>query len=137
VLGTFGDAKPDGSDVDDEITFSSRVQLNLDSTFTGEDLLRVRLEAANITTPVESGKTNSLALNFEGDNGNNVEIDDLYYTFAVTERISALVGVNGVDVDDFFDVVPTMGVAYDTLSLFNQNFALISKDNALLLCFLI
>ncbi|HEY9770141.1 MAG TPA: hypothetical protein V6C71_16905 [Coleofasciculaceae cyanobacterium] len=137
MLGTFGDAKPDGSDVDDEITFSSRVQLNLDSTFTGEDLLRVRLEAANITTPVESGKTNSLALNFEGDNGNNVEIDDLYYTFAVTERISALVGVNGVDVDDFFDVVPTMGVAYDTLSLFNQNFALISKDNALLLCFLI
>ncbi len=119
VLGTFGDAKPDGSDVDDEITFSSRVRINFDSSFTGDDLLRVRLQARNVTSPAESGGTNSLALNFEGDNGNNVEIDDLYYTFAVTERISALVGVNGVDVDDFFDVVPTMGVAYDTLSLFS------------------
>ncbi len=118
LLGTFGDAKPDGSDIDDEITFSSRVRLNFDSSFTGEDRLRVRLQARNVTSPASSGGTNSLALNFEGDNGNNVEISDLYYTFPVTEKISALVGANGVDVDDFFDVVPTMGVAYDTLSLF-------------------
>lgn len=119
VLGTFGDAKPDGSDIDDEITFSSRVRLNFDSSFTGRDRLRVRLQARNVTSPATSGGTNSLALNFEGDNSNNVEIDDLYYTFPITEKISALVGTNGVDVDDFFDVVPTMGVAYDTLSLFS------------------
>ena len=47
------------------------------------------------------------------------EINDLYYTFPVTEKISALVGTNGVDVDDFFNVVPTMGVTYDSLSLFS------------------
>ena len=29
-----------------------------------------------------------------------------------------MVNANGVDVDDFFDVVPTMDIAYDTLSLF-------------------
>jgi hypothetical protein len=131
VLGTFGDQKPDGSDINDQLTFSSRVRLNFDSSFTGEDLLRVRLQAANITSPADSGGTKSLALNFEGntdnstDNStdNNIEIDleiDLFsYTFPLTEKISAVVGANGVLIDDIFDVAPTMGAAYDTLSLFS------------------
>ncbi len=118
VLGTFGDEKPDGSDIDDEITFSSRVRLNFDSSFTGDDRLSIRLQARNITSPASSGGTNSLALNFEGDNGNNVEINDLHYSFPVTERLSALIGTNGVDIDDIFNAAPTMGIAYDTLSLF-------------------
>ena len=118
VLGTFGDQKPDGTDVDDEITFSSRIRLNFDTSFMGEDRLRVRLQARNITSPASSGGTNSLALNFEGDNGNNVEINDLHYSFPITEKIAGFVGANGVDVDDIFVVAPTMGIAYDTLSLF-------------------
>ena len=118
VLGTFGDEQPDGTDVDDEITISSRVRLNFDSSFMGKDRLRVRLQARNVTSPATSGGTNSLALNFEGDNENNVEIDDLHYSFPITEKIQGFVGANGVDVDDVFNVVPTMGLAYDTLSLF-------------------
>lgn len=129
VLGTFGDRKPDGTEVDEEITFSSRIRLNFDSSFTGEDRLRVRLQARNVTSPATSGGTNSLALNFEGDNSNDVEINDLYYTFPLGDRVSALVGLNGVDVDDFFDVFPTMGLAYDTLSLFTAYNNLI-YDNA-------
>ena len=119
VLGTFGDRKPDGTDIDDEITFSSRVRLNFDSSFTGEDRLRVRLQARNITSPASSGGTNSLALNFEGDNSNNLEINDLHYSFPITEKLAGFAGTNGVDVDDIFNVVPTMGIAYDTLSLFS------------------
>ncbi|MGD1920199.1 MAG: iron uptake porin, partial [Pleurocapsa sp.] len=79
---------------------------------------RIRLQARNITSPASSGGTNSLALNFEGDNGNYVEINDLHYSFPVTERLSALIGTNGVDIDDIFNAAPTMGIAYDTLSLF-------------------
>jgi Carbohydrate-selective porin, OprB family/S-layer homology domain len=120
VLATFGDQKPDGSEIDDELTFSSRVRLSFDSSFTGEDLLSVRLQGANITSPVDSsGGINSVALNEEGDNDNNVEIDFLYYTFPLTEKISAVVGANGVLIDDIFDVAPTMGAAYDGLSLFS------------------
>jgi hypothetical protein len=119
VIGTFGEQKPDGSDIDDELTFSSRVRLNFNSSFTGEDLLSVRLQGANITSPADSGGTNSLALNFEGNNNNNVEIDLFSYTFPITEKISAVVGANGVLIDDIFDVAPTMGAAYDTLSLFS------------------
>ena len=119
VLGTFGDQKPDGTDVDDEIAFSSRVRLNFDTSFTGEDRLRVRLQARNVTSPATAGGTNSLALNFEGDSENNVELNDLYYSFPITEKIFGFVGANGVDVDDVFVVAPTMGIAYDTLSLFS------------------
>ena len=131
VLGTFGNAKPDGSDIDDEITFSNRLNFYLDSSFTGEDLLTILIEASNITSPTESGGTNSLALNLEAynDTNNSIEISDLYYTFPITERVSALIGANGVDVDDFFDVTPTMGIAYDTLSLFSAYNNLI-YDNA-------
>lgn len=119
ILGTFGDERPDGRDVDDQITFSSQVRLNFDSSFTGDDRLRVRLQARNITSPAISGGNNALALNFEGDNGNDVEIEALFYNFSITDKISALVGANGVDVDDFFSVAPTMGVAYDSLSLYS------------------
>ena len=119
ILGTFGDEKPDGTNVDDEITFSSRIRLNFDTSFTGEDRLRVRLQARNVVSPAESGGTNSLALNFEGNNDNDLEIDDLHYSFPITEKIYGFAGTNGVDVDDVFNVVPTMGIAYDTLSLFS------------------
>ena len=119
LLGTFGDQKPDGTDVDDQITFSSRVRLNFDSSFTGEDRLRVRLQARNVVSPAIAGGANSLALNLEGDSGNNVEISDLSYIFPVSGRITATVGLNGMDVDDIFDVVPTMGIAYDALSLYS------------------
>ncbi|BAZ43431.1 putative porin major outer membrane protein [Chondrocystis sp. NIES-4102] len=119
ILGTFGDQKPDGTDVDDQITLSSRVRLNFDSSFTGDDRLRVRLQARNITSPAESGGNNALALNFEGNNDNIFDINDLYYSFPINERIYALVGANGVDIDDIFNVVPTMGIAYDSLSLYS------------------
>ena len=119
VLGTFGDERPDGTDVDDQITLSSRVRLNFDSSFIGDDLLRVRLQARNITSPATAGGTNSLALNLEGDSENNFEISDLYYFFPITEQLTGFAGANGVDVDDLFNVSPTMGITYDALSLFS------------------
>ena len=119
ILGVFGDSKPDGTDVDDQITTSTRIRLNFDSSFTGRDRLRVRLQARNVASPAESGGSNSLALNFEGNNDNSFEIDDLHYSFPITERIFGFAGLNGVDVDDVFNVVPTMGIVYDTLSLFS------------------
>ncbi|MDJ0688546.1 MAG: iron uptake porin [Xenococcaceae cyanobacterium MO_188.B32] len=129
VLGTFGDRKPDGSDIDEQITFSSRFRLNFGTSFMGEDHLRIRLQAINITSPAEAGGNNALALNLEGDSENRVELEALYYRFPITERISAFVGVNGVDVDDFFDVNPTMGLAYTSLSLYSAYNNLI-YDNA-------
>ncbi len=129
ILGTFGDEKPNGDDIDDQVIFSSQVRLNFDSSFTGKDFLRVRLQARNVTSPAVSGGNNALALNYEGDNGNSFEINALYYNFPINDKITGFVGTSGVDVDDFFDVAPTMGIAYDALSLYSAYNNLI-YDNA-------
>ncbi len=50
---TFDDEKPNGEDIEKQITFSSRVRLFFDSSFNGQDRLRIRLQAANITSPAE------------------------------------------------------------------------------------
>jgi hypothetical protein len=131
ILGSFGDKKPNGEDIDEQITFSSRVRLFFDSSFTGQDQLRVRLQARNIVTPAESGGNNALALNFEGNNDNNIELSQLFYTFPVNNTINAFIGTTGIDIDDIFDAFSTMGLAYDSLSLFSAyNNLLYDNGNA-------
>ena len=119
LLGTFGDEKPDGENIEEQITFSSRVRLFFESSFNGQDQLRVRLQAANITSPAESGGNNALALNFEGNNDNSVEVQQLFYAFPINENINGFIGTTGIDIDDIFDAASTMGLAYDALSLFS------------------
>ena len=129
LLGTFGDEKPNGEELDQQITFSSRTRLFLDSSLTGQDQLRIRLRADNITSPVDSGGTNSLALNVEGNNDNNVELNQLFYAFPIDDNINVFFGVTGIDIDDIFDAGSTTGLAYDALSLFSAYNNLI-YDNA-------
>ncbi len=47
----FGDEKADGSgeDVEDNIVFNNRMRLNFNTSFTGKDLLKLRLDALDIT----------------------------------------------------------------------------------------
>lgn len=119
LLGTFGDKKPNGEDIDDQITFSSRVRLFFDSSFTGQDQLRIRLQAANIVSPAKSGGNNALSLNFEGNNENNVEVNQVFYAFPINSKIKGFIGTVGIDIDDIFDAGSTMGLAYDALSLYS------------------
>ncbi len=69
--------------------FSDRVRLNFDTSFTGKDLLRTRLQARNVVpftrtgTPGAPGDTGTpmTRLGFDGDEGNNIRIDKLFYRF--------------------------------------------------------
>jgi hypothetical protein len=62
--------------------FADRVRLNFDASFTGRDRLRVRLQARNITQyGLGTTGTNMTRLGVEGNEGNNIIIDDLYYRF--------------------------------------------------------
>ena len=82
---------------------SDRVRLNFDSSFYGEDRLRVRLEAANVPDFSDFTGFDSTRLGFEGGEGNDIEIDDLYYRFSVLDnRFTAWVGANSLDLDDIF-----------------------------------
>ena len=90
-------------DIDDQITFSNRVRLNLDTSFTGRDRLRTRLEAGNITAFNDATGVDSARLGFDTNNGNDVEIGKLFYRFPIGDNITAYIGAVGMGIDDIFD----------------------------------
>ncbi|MEN9870156.1 MAG: hypothetical protein RLZZ171_1144 [Cyanobacteriota bacterium] len=110
VSDAFGGGVDDGDDnddndedINDETTFSDRVRLNFDTSFTGEDRLRARLQAGNITEYGDVTGTNSARLGYEVNNGNDIELADLHYRFPVGEKADVWVGTQGLDLDDVFN----------------------------------
>ena len=78
------------------VTFNYDVRLNLNTSFTGKDLLYTRLRSGNFTNSVFNGQPYSLlALDkaFAPTGGNNVvNIDRLYYRFPVGKTFTAVIG---------------------------------------------
>ncbi len=93
---TAGNQTGGGPEAD--ATFEYAALLNFDTSFTGEDRLRVGLLASD--SPDTLANTES-GLNYQygrrGDIEDNVGLDNVYYTFPVGNRISATVGANSVD----------------------------------------
>ncbi len=89
----------------DEIVFQDRVRLNFDTSFTGRDRLRTRLQARNVADWGVRALTNEPRYGFGGDNGNNVELDVLSYRFPVGDKTTAQIFANGAGMDDF---LPTL-----------------------------
>ncbi len=84
VIGNVDDYKTKDGDVT-HTAFNYDLRLNLDTSFTGADLLRTRLSSANFSSN-PFGSSSSLfkldkADNTTGDSGNEVVIDRLYYQF--------------------------------------------------------
>ncbi len=90
----FGDELADGSgdDLDSITVFNFRSRLHFDSSFTGKDLLKVRLDALN-TIPFGSGEgddpnitgTTSTRTAFDEGTEGSVQLNKLFYTFALGE----------------------------------------------------
>jgi len=91
---TFGDQAVGGGDLDSNTIFTNRVRLNFDSSFTGKDKLRVRLQARN--TPSNAGETgtNMTRLGFDGDNENDFEIEELWYEFPLSDALKVHIDAN-------------------------------------------
>ncbi len=81
LTNVFGDEQVGGDDLDSNVTFANRARLNLLSSFTGKDQLQIRLTAANIQQNNDETGTRMTRLGFAGDNGNDVEIDRINYSF--------------------------------------------------------
>ncbi|MDJ0706806.1 MAG: iron uptake porin [Leptolyngbyaceae cyanobacterium MO_188.B28] len=83
-------------------TFEYRARLNFDTSFTGEDRLRLRLQ---------SGNNNGAPVGFPGGfadsnggfsgNANDIGFDDVYYAFPLGDRIDVIVAGNSIETDDF------------------------------------
>ncbi|HEY9826648.1 MAG TPA: iron uptake porin [Stenomitos sp.] len=94
-------------------TFGDRLRLNFDTSFTGLDQLRIRLQARNIQpldatkdafgTPASTG-TNMTRLSVDGNENNTVTLDDLYYRFPIGSNGRLTVIANS---GDFFTSVKT------------------------------
>ncbi|MBD2112862.1 MULTISPECIES: iron uptake porin [Cyanophyceae] len=77
---------------------ANRARLNFDSSFTGDDRLRIRLQAGEgnaIAPDVLGGLANARG------NDYNVTIDDFYYRFPVGSRITLTASARGLQGDDW------------------------------------
>ncbi|MBD2038757.1 iron uptake porin [Leptolyngbya sp. FACHB-321] len=107
IADTFGDSAtrtgngtliPGTTENDNtETIFADRVRLNLDSSFTGKDQLRIRLQARNIT-PFSGAAftgTNETRLGFDGNNSNSLEVSKVFYRFALSNNFRLQVDAVG------------------------------------------
>ncbi|MGL5943123.1 MAG: iron uptake porin [Waterburya sp.] len=78
----------------------SRLRLELETSFNGDDLLFTRL--SNSDFPGFSTKTNTFEGNlaFAAPNSDNLELEKLNYTFGVGNKIDVIVGAAGIAADD-------------------------------------
>ena len=102
ILGGVPDYNSDASGRQDRTTFNYDLRLNLDTSFTGKDLLKTRLRSANFTafSPFNSGdslfkldKASSTNAGASGVGGiDTVSIDRLYYQFPVGKQFTLTAG---------------------------------------------
>lgn len=123
ISDLFGEQDRLGNDYQrEETVFQDRVRLNLDSSFTGKDRLRVRLQAGNITEfgPLRGGFSPAIPgtnvtregrFGFQVDNGNSVAIDKLYYRFPFSDSATVFLFANAGNLDDF---VPLLNPGLDS-----------------------
>ncbi|BAQ59786.1 hypothetical protein GM3708_191 [Geminocystis sp. NIES-3708] len=99
-----GDAERSARDSDEQATVSNRVRLTLDTSFTGKDLLRTRLAAANIPNLGAAYGTDMARLNFEQNTENDVIIDRAYYRTPLGKNATFWVGT-ALPPQDIYDTV--------------------------------
>lgn len=94
-----------GNAEDNQITFGDRLRLNLDTSFTGQDNLRVRLAAANAVTPNLGTAEGSLAFADSESGRNALAVDALVYSFPLTEKLTVAIAANAGASDDFASTI--------------------------------
>ncbi|MGM3304803.1 iron uptake porin [Anabaena sp. WFMT] len=83
VTGVAGKqkAKTTNKPINDNLVLSNRVRLTLESSFTGKDKLQVRLQGSNTPELEDVTGTKMANLGFDGDDDNEVELDEIEYRF--------------------------------------------------------
>ena len=84
----FGATVGSAGEVESETVLDSRVRLNFDTSFTGKDLLKVRLDALNVER-FGNGVTgtNMTRLAFDRPLDSDVRIGKLFYRFRATDKL--------------------------------------------------
>jgi hypothetical protein len=113
---TFGNRVGDNRDRTRTI-LADRARLNFETSFTGRDLLRTRLEFGNFGNLANETGTNMTRLNFDGNFGNNVVIPHLLYHTPITSNVSITFGPVGLGYTDITDTITPPTIASDSLGI--------------------
>ncbi len=118
VTGVAPNANPSGTNV----AFNYRVRLNLDTSFTGKDLLRTRLQASNTNNFTDLAGSNSTRLSYDGylTSANNFEINRLYYRFPLGDNLKVYVAPIGALEDVLNPLNPLESDSQGTISRFGR-----------------
>jgi hypothetical protein len=110
MSGAAGGEKVDGSgeEINDNLILSDRIRLNFDSSFTGQDRLRVRIQANNIPGFDDATGTAMARLGFEGNNENQFELSKLEYRLPIGDKTTVYFGAVGSGLDDFTGTVNSL-----------------------------
>ena len=96
----------DGESEIDRVPFlGNQINLELSTSFTGEDELSVELEAANLPELADVTDTFQGELSFSGSNDNNLELDLVAYTFPVGNSLEIVIGATGLAADDIAETI--------------------------------
>ena len=100
----------EGREADTTTAFGSRVRLNFDTSFSGQDLLRARLQVLNLGSfSTNNTKTAEGELRFNagpfGEASNTVALDALLYQFPLGKNTTVILEANAGAADDFTNTV--------------------------------
>ncbi len=108
AASVIGGKTVNGTQVNRNVVLADRVRLNLDTSFTGQDLLRTRLQASNLD-PFSNTATFTPEGDFRfaipGNTNNTVVVDALLYQFPVSKQTSVTLEANAGAIDDFTNTV--------------------------------
>jgi Carbohydrate-selective porin, OprB family/S-layer homology domain len=109
-ISVFAGDNANGDKINRVPFFGNRVRLDFNTSFTGEDLLRTRLQATNLdalsnSTLTPEGDLRFTAGTFSTDNNNEVAIDALLYSFPLGEKTTIVLEANAGAADDFTNTV--------------------------------
>ena len=94
-----------GQEDNSQTTFGYRTRLIFDTSFSGQDLLRVRLESSDLGRLDDVTDTSLSRLSVDSDSDNQIEISELSYTFQTSDRTEILFGTAGVSLNDVGEVL--------------------------------
>lgn len=116
-----------GNDIDNSnIILSQRTELDIDSSFSGKDRLRVRLTARNTPRFGRITDTDMTNLSFAGDNRNNFEVNQISYRFRPIKQMQVFVAADGGSFTNFINSLnsPISSGAIGAISNFSEQSAI-------------
>jgi hypothetical protein len=107
LLAASGAGRADDPDdpIDGNLSFGYRARLNVVASFTGDDQLRLRLQARDVAELEDATGTQMANLGFDGGPGENVSLTRLEYETPLTDRLDVRFQIAGGGLGDFVPAV--------------------------------